>query len=163
MLPLCLMLSSIVMLPLCLMFLTFFLSLGGSFSALMMRAAAEGTTVQVACLFCTFSCTVTFRPFQSPVALAMSSPTFLGDRPRGPTFGAREEAAPTSPPTALRKIYLISLGSNLGPIFQVWKKVVEIEDEMQERIRYLNQRVRVVDEGNVISPYHKVAHKHVLS
>merc|ERR1711992_262868 len=116
------------------MFLTFFLSLGGSFSALMMRAAAEGTTVQVACLFCTFNCTVTFRPFQSPVALAMSSPTFLGERPRGPT---------------------------LGPIFQVWKKVEEIE--MQERIRYLNQRVRVVDEGNVISPYHRVAHKHVLS
>merc|ERR1712107_539873 len=83
------------------------LSLGGSLRALMMRAAAEGTTVQVACLF---------RPFQSPVALAMSSPTFLGERPRGPTFGARDEAAPTSPPTALRYMYLISLGSNLGPM-----------------------------------------------
>merc|ERR1712025_290792 len=34
--------SSMVMLPLCLMFFTFFLSLGGSFRALMMRAAAEG-------------------------------------------------------------------------------------------------------------------------
>ena len=53
------------------------------------------------------------------------------------TLGAREEAAPTSPPTALRYMYFISLGSNLGPIFQVWMKVVEIE--MQERIRYLNQ------------------------
>lgn len=31
----------------------------------------------------------------------MSSPTFLGDRPRGPTLGAKEEVAPTSPPTAL--------------------------------------------------------------
>jgi len=36
--------SSMVTLPLCLMFLTFFLSLGGSFRALMIRAAAEGTT-----------------------------------------------------------------------------------------------------------------------
>ena len=44
------MMSSIVMLPLCWMFFTFFRSLGGSFSALMTRAAAEGTTEQVACL-----------------------------------------------------------------------------------------------------------------
>merc|ERR1719188_855726 len=56
-----LMISSLVMLPLCLMFFTFFLSLGGSFKALMMRAAAEGTTVTVACLFWTFNWTVTFR------------------------------------------------------------------------------------------------------
>merc|ERR1712181_216538 len=94
-----LMISSMEMSPLC---LTFFLSLGGSLRALMMRAAAEGTTEQVACLFWILSWTVTFRPFQSPVALAMSSPIFLGDRPRGPTLGAREEVAPTSPPTALR-------------------------------------------------------------
>merc|ERR1719435_202682 len=110
------MMSSKEMLPLCLMFLTFFLSLGGSFSALMIRAAAEGTTEQVACLFWIFSWTVTFKPFQSPVALAMSSPIFLGDKPRGPTLGAREEVAPTSPPTALRYTYLTSFGSNLGPI-----------------------------------------------
>ena len=38
---------------------------------------------------------------QSPVALAISSPTFLGDRPRGPILGARAEEAPTSPPVAL--------------------------------------------------------------
>ena len=44
------MMSSMVMLPLCWMFFTFFRSLGGSFSALMTRAAAEGTTEQVACL-----------------------------------------------------------------------------------------------------------------
>merc|ERR1712018_349499 len=43
-----LMTSSRLMLPLCLMFFTFFLSRGGSFSALMTRAAAEGTTVTVA-------------------------------------------------------------------------------------------------------------------
>ena len=94
--------SSIEMLPECWMFFTFFLSLGGSLSALMIRAAAEGTTEQVACLFWIFSCTVTFRPFQSWVALAMSSPIFLGERPRGPTLGARELVAPTSPPTARR-------------------------------------------------------------
>merc|ERR1719247_2262697 len=94
--------SSMVILPLCLMFLTFFLSLGGSFKALIIKAAAEGTTEQVACLFWIFSWTVTFNPFQSPVALAMSSPIFLGDNPRGPTLGAKEEVAPTSPPTALR-------------------------------------------------------------
>lgn len=35
------------------------------------------------------------------MALQISSPTFLGERPRGPTLGAREEVAPTSPPTAL--------------------------------------------------------------
>merc|ERR1712176_1553043 len=105
-----------VMLPLCLMFFTFFLSLWGSFRALMTRAAAEGTTAIVACLFCTVNCTVIFRPFQSPVALAMSSPIFLGERPRGPTLGAREEEAPISPPTTRNLMILISLGSNLGGI-----------------------------------------------
>merc|ERR1719508_580763 len=77
-------------------------SLGGSLRALMMRAAAEGTTDTVACLFWILSSTVTLRPFHSAVFLAMSSPIFLGDRPRGPTLGAREEVAPTSPPTARR-------------------------------------------------------------
>jgi hypothetical protein len=37
--------SSMVMSPLCLMFFTFFLSLCGSFSALMIIEAAEGHTV----------------------------------------------------------------------------------------------------------------------
>merc|ERR1712180_332055 len=124
------------MLPLCLMFLTFFLSLGGSLRALMMRAAAEGTTLTLACLFWMVSLTVIFRPFQSEVALAMSSPIFLGERPKGPTLGAREEVAATSPPTALRYTYLTSLGSNLGPIlkcfagFQVsvkwWMRAISI-------------------------------------
>merc|ERR1719378_1653578 len=81
------------MLPLCLMFFTFFLSLGGSLRALMMRAAAEGTTLTLACLFWMVSLTVIFRPFQSEVALAMSSPIFLGERPKGPTLGARDEVA----------------------------------------------------------------------
>lgn len=42
---------------------------------------------------------------QSPVALAMSSPTFFGDRPRGPILGARAEEAPTSPPVARRWLF----------------------------------------------------------
>ena len=119
-----------------LLFLTFFLSRGGSFRALMIRAEADGTTSiynkensslppplqenwcsvnhhhpnsetissnslnqnrsekwkrydkqthyasflhTAACLFWMVSLTVILRPFQSPVALAMSSPTFLGD------------------------------------------------------------------------------------
>uniref|UniRef100_A0A0E9X7H5 Uncharacterized protein n=1 Tax=Anguilla anguilla TaxID=7936 RepID=A0A0E9X7H5_ANGAN len=106
--------SSKVTLPLCLMFLTFFLSRGGSFRALMMRAEAEGTTSIAACLFWMVSLTVILRPFQSPVALAMSSPTFLGDRPRGPILGARAEVAPTSPPVHLMYTILISFGSHLG-------------------------------------------------
>lgn len=71
---------------------------------------------------------------QSPVFLAISSPIFLGDRPRGPTLGAKADWAPTSPPVTLRWLrellaslqivaiqgcsgtYTIftSLGSNLG-------------------------------------------------
>lgn len=71
--------SSNERLPLCLTFLTFLRSLGGSFRALMTRDAADGTTDIVACLFWMVSCTVILRPFQSLVALAMSSPTFFGD------------------------------------------------------------------------------------
>jgi len=40
---------------------------------------AEGTTDIVATLFWMVNLTVIFRPFQSDVALAISSPTFLGD------------------------------------------------------------------------------------
>merc|ERR1711997_475206 len=121
--------SSMEMLPLCWMFFTFLRSLGGSFKALMTRAAAEGTTEQVACLFWIFSCTVTLRPFQSAVALAISSPIFLGDKPSGPTLGAKAEVAATSPPTAFSTTTLISLGSNLGGIlnrcfsfYKLWRK-----------------------------------------
>lgn len=45
----------------------------------MTRAEAEGTTEATACRFWMVSWTVTLSPFQSPVALAISSPTFLGD------------------------------------------------------------------------------------
>ena len=39
---------------------------------------------------------------QSPVAFAISSPTFFGDKPRGPILGASVAEAPTSPPVALK-------------------------------------------------------------
>ena len=88
--------SSSEMSPECFTCFTFLRSRGGSLSALMTSADAEGTTDTFAWRFCTVSFTVTRRPFQSfLVSLAMSSPTFLGDRPRGPIFGASEEAAPT--------------------------------------------------------------------
>merc|ERR1711879_1063204 len=41
---------------------------------------------------------------------------FLGDKPSGPTLGAKAEVAATSPPTAFSTTTLISLGSNLGGI-----------------------------------------------
>lgn len=82
---------------------TFFLSRTGSLRALMTRAAAEGMTDTLATRFWTVSLQVTRRPFHSfAVSLAMSSPIFLGDRPRGPILGANEEAAPTSPPSRNR-------------------------------------------------------------
>jgi hypothetical protein len=71
--------SSRVMFPECRTFFSFFRSRGGSLRALMTRAEAEGTTEATACRFWMVSWTVTLSPFQSPVALAMSSPTFLGD------------------------------------------------------------------------------------
>jgi hypothetical protein len=49
------------------------------FSALITNELALGTTETAACRFWIVSWTVTRSPFQSPVALAMSSPTFLGD------------------------------------------------------------------------------------
>lgn len=65
--------------PFNLPFLTFFRSRGGSFNALMMSEAADGTTEMLAWRFWMVKHTVILRPFQSPVALAMSSPIFFGD------------------------------------------------------------------------------------
>merc|ERR1719183_2816156 len=77
--------------------------------------AADGTTSTLACLFWTISLHVTRRPFHSAaVAFTMSSPTFLGDIPRGPTLGANDDAPGTSPPVTRTYTYLISLGSILG-------------------------------------------------
>uniref|UniRef100_A0A1L8E6K8 Uncharacterized protein n=1 Tax=Haematobia irritans TaxID=7368 RepID=A0A1L8E6K8_HAEIR len=111
--------SSKETLPECLMFFCFFLSRGGSFKALMINEAADGTTEMAACLFWMVKHTVIFNPFQSEVALAISSPTFLGDKPNGPILGAKEEVAPTSPPTHLKYTNLISVGSNFGGIFNL--------------------------------------------
>lgn len=61
------------------LFLTFLRSLGGSFRALIISDEALGTTDTFACLFWIVNWTVMRSPFQSCVALAMSSPTFLGD------------------------------------------------------------------------------------
>lgn len=83
-------------------------------SALMTRMLAVGTTSTVAFRFWMVSCTVTRSPFQSDVALAMSSPIFLGDRPSGPTLGASDDAAPTSPPVTRNLMIFTSVGSNLG-------------------------------------------------
>ncbi|CAO2602927.1 hypothetical protein LEMLEM_LOCUS11464 [Lemmus lemmus] len=99
------------------MFFCFFLSLGGSLRALMIRAEAEGTTSIWACLFWRVSFTVILRPFQSSVALAISSPTFFRDRSRGAILGAKVDVAPTSPPVLLRYTTLIS-GSNLGSMVE---------------------------------------------
>jgi hypothetical protein len=49
------------------------------FNALMTKEEADGTTATVACRFWMVSWTVTRRPFQSPVAFAISSPIFFGD------------------------------------------------------------------------------------
>lgn len=56
------------------------LNQGGWCSSLSIKAS-QWKQVQhtAACLFWMVSFTVILRPFQSPVALAMSSPTFLGD------------------------------------------------------------------------------------
>ena len=62
-----------------LLFFCFFRSLGGSLRALIMREAALGTTSTLACRFWMVSLTVTFSPFHSCVAFAISSPTFFGD------------------------------------------------------------------------------------
>lgn len=96
---------------------TFFLSRTGSLRALITRADAEGTTLTFATRFCTVNLQVTRRPFQSfAVSLAISSPIFLGERPRGPILGASEDAAPTSPPVALTYTSTTAEGSNLGGI-----------------------------------------------
>merc|ERR1719237_1929662 len=98
--------------PSCLMFFSFLRSRTGSLSALIIKAEADGIISTVAWRLMIVSFTVTFMPFQSIVAFWMSSPTFLGERPRGPIFGASDEAEQTSPPTARMMTYFG--GSLLG-------------------------------------------------
>merc|ERR1719189_3066197 len=89
---------SFVKLPLCLMFLVFLRSLNGSFNCLITRLVAFGSTSTFAARFWIVSLTVTRMPFQAAVPFTMSSPTFLGDIPRGPTFGASTDDGACSPP-----------------------------------------------------------------
>merc|ERR1719226_212467 len=110
---------SFVKLPLCLMFFVFLRSRRGSFNCLMIRLVAFGSTSTLAARFWIVNRTVTRMPFQALVPLTMSSPTFFGDRPNGPTFGAKTEDGACSPPYCRRVTTLTSLGSNLGAILSV--------------------------------------------
>merc|ERR1719195_1235486 len=107
---------SFVRLPLCLMFLVFFLSRRGSFRALITRLVALGSTSTFAWRFWIESRTVTRMPFHWLVPLTMSSPTFLGDMPSGPTLGASTDDGACSPPYCRKHTTLTSLGSNFGAI-----------------------------------------------
>merc|ERR1719316_2552585 len=100
--------------PLCLMFFVFLRSRIGSFSALMTKLVALGSTSTFAARFWIVSRTVMRIPFQAEVPFTMSSPIFFGDMPRGPTFGASTEEGACSPPYWRRQTILTSLGSNLG-------------------------------------------------
>ncbi|XAR72112.1 3-isopropylmalate dehydrogenase [Bertholletia excelsa] len=130
--------SSRETLPVCLMFFVFLRSRSGSLRALMTSAAAEGTTETLAWRFCTVSFTVTRRPFQSlAVSLAMSSPIFFGERPRGPILGASELAAPTSPPVTRTKTSTTWVGSNLGGIVTVALRLRK-DGEMADHVKGAN-------------------------
>merc|ERR1719506_2009840 len=96
------------------MFFVFFRSRLGSFSSLIMRLVALGSTSTLAFLFWIVSLTVTRIPFHAEVPLTMSSPTFFGDMPRGPTFGASTDDGAVSPPYWRKHTILTSLGSILG-------------------------------------------------
>ena len=58
------------------------------------------------------------RPSKFPLFPTIAPPlhygTFLGDMPRGPTFGASTEEGACSPPYCRRKTTFTSLGSNFG-------------------------------------------------
>merc|ERR1719359_1463332 len=82
----------------------------------MIKADADGIISTVAWRLMIVNLTVTFMPFQSIVAFWMSSPTFLGERPRGPILGASDDALPTSPPTALMMTYLGGSFDGGGPM-----------------------------------------------
>merc|ERR1719311_1896479 len=101
-------------LPLCLMFFVFLRSRLGSLSSLMTRLVAFGSTSTLAARFWIVSLTVTRMPFHADVPFTMSSPTFLGDMPKGPTLGARTEEGAVSPPYWRKHTIFTSLGSNFG-------------------------------------------------
>jgi len=102
--------------PSCLIFFVFFLSLSFSPNSLINYGAALGWIANVATLFWTFISTMTLIPFHLAVSLAKSSPTFLAFKPKGPSFGANDDAAPASPPTVLIFKIFNSDGSIFGGI-----------------------------------------------
>merc|ERR1719189_1540923 len=120
---------SFVKLPLCLMFLVFLRSLSGSFNCLMMRLVALGSTSTLAARFWIVSLTVTRMPFQAAVPLTMSSPTFFGDMPRGPTFGANTDDGACSPPYWRSFTTLTSFGSNLGAMAAAGQRAARVGPE----------------------------------
>merc|ERR1719454_219438 len=98
------------------MFFVFFLSRFGSFSSLITRLVALGSTSTFAARFWMVSLTVTRMPFHALVPLTISSPTFFGDMPSGPTLGAKTEEGAVSPPYWRSFTTLTSFGSNFGAI-----------------------------------------------
>merc|ERR1719221_634864 len=117
----------LVKLPLCLMFLVFLRSLKGSFNCLMIKLVAFGSTSTFASLFWIVSRTVTRMPFQAEVPLTMSSPTFLGDMPSGPTLGASTDDGACSPPYWRSFTTFTSLGSNFGAICYKGREMAAME------------------------------------
>merc|ERR1719263_967932 len=103
-------------LPLCLIFFVFLRSRFGSLSSLMTKLVAFGSTSTFAARFWIVSLTVTRIPFHADVPLTMSSPTFFGDIPSGPTLGASTDDGAVSPPYCRKHTILTSFGSNLGAI-----------------------------------------------
>ena len=77
----------------------------------MNRAEAEGTT-SLGPVGSEWSVSLYFSDPSALVALAMPSPTFYGDRPRGLIVGPRAAVAPTSLLVHLTYMTLISLGLN---------------------------------------------------
>merc|ERR1719491_427426 len=111
------------------MFLVFLRSLSGSLSCLMTRLVAFGSTSTLAARFWIVSLTVTRMPFQADVPFTMSSPTFFGDMPNGPTFGANTDDGACSPPYWRKHTILTSFGSNFGAMFRIGSR---LESKMQE-------------------------------
>lgn len=101
----------------CVRIFSFFLVLAGSLSSLMTSAGAVGWILTVAARFWQCNSTITLTFLYLAVSLMISSPTFLAfyehrqqilevnifsTRPSGPSFGARVDAGPASPPQHLK-------------------------------------------------------------
>lgn len=110
--------SSQVIFPLCLIFFLLLFVSWWFFEGFDDQDKGKGTTSIWVCLFWIVNFTVILRPIQSPVALAISSQTVFGDRPRGPILGPRADMAPTSPLVHLRYMTLISLGLNFNSMME---------------------------------------------